>query len=459
MASPSFPAFHDGTLHEVELYDYARTRYPFANNPTPDVTTKVYERMFGIEFRRYTPKIANRTLGVPDKDPVDLNAYLVFESDPESHVGCRARVRRSFAKIPGDQVIPDVRLISRPPLDDTTDGTYFGVSWDPDKRSSYIFAVRKTITAIAAIVNDGTKGVGGTVVGSGNIARSGDVDVVKAAITPDSLPNATVSFSNNTGGTGSFNLTSSESSIESSLAAASITAQVIKTSTSLTIQVLATSTKTIKTMGVSSAVVDLDGSGDSFTFRRKQTTSYDDATDTHATLDTRSDTETHSITETYYPSASVRSFTIAAGHSANPGDMVAFYQGSRIVAKSIVIATPSGTVFAVLRKDVDGADFAAATCVFSSAAIKRIVNGPRACSVRNTQKFYLPGVTPGITTAADIPLVTPELNAEDWLTAVMTKPTGWAVASAERLTSWMGPILVYEYSEVQMADAIQLETP
>lgn len=72
--------------------------------------------------------------------------------------------------------------------------------------------------------------------------------------------------------------------------------------------------------------------------------------------------------------------------------------------------------------------------------------------VRFTQKFYLPGVTPTITTAADIPLPTLLLNDDELLSSVVANLTGYQTYDASELERWNGwPIYTQTLQEIDMA--------
>jgi hypothetical protein len=86
------------------------------------------------------------------------------------------------------------------------------------------------------------------------------------------------------------------------------------------------------------------------------------------------------------------------------------------------------------------------------------VNGPKECSVKRTTKFYLPGVTGGITTGADIPVVSTYADPLGWLSKIVSADNYVAVATSD-LTAFAGPILMKSYDEVQMSDALESRTP
>lgn len=71
---------------------------------------------------------------------------------------------------------------------------------------------------------------------------------------------------------------------------------------------------------------------------------------------------------------------------------------------------------------------------------------------RLTEDFFLPGVSVGITTAADIPISQGLQNAPDFISAVMTQ-TGWQTYETEGPSFWMnGPIYRRGYTAINLDD-------
>ncbi len=71
---------------------------------------------------------------------------------------------------------------------------------------------------------------------------------------------------------------------------------------------------------------------------------------------------------------------------------------------------------------------------------------------RSTQKFYLPGVTSGITTPQDIPLPTLLLNDAELLASVIANLTGYQTYDASELEPWRdSPIYTQTLVEIDMA--------
>jgi hypothetical protein len=134
---------------------------------------------------------------------------------------------------------------------------------------------------------------------------------------------------------------------------------------------------------------------------------------------------------------------------------MAAWNGPKLVGRTKVLAVATDAVtIEAMESPWNIGSLAVTHIQFADTSSTRYVNGPKSVSTRITSKFYLPTVTGGITTAADIPLDTPETDAVSWMLAVISKPTGWAVDGASELAPWMGPILFKDTTEIQMDDAI-----
>lgn len=72
--------------------------------------------------------------------------------------------------------------------------------------------------------------------------------------------------------------------------------------------------------------------------------------------------------------------------------------------------------------------------------------------VKRTQSFYLPGVTPNISSPTDIPIPDPATNDETLLNLVINYSSGYQVYDAEALQSWMGQIYTQTKIEIDMAN-------
>lgn len=68
---------------------------------------------------------------------------------------------------------------------------------------------------------------------------------------------------------------------------------------------------------------------------------------------------------------------------------------------------------------------------------------------KRTTRYYLPGVTGGITTPDDIPIVSPAFDPEILIDLILTSATGYQAYDAEDLRRWLdGPI--YEQTTIQI---------
>jgi len=92
---------------------------------------------------------------------------------------------------------------------------------------------------------------------------------------------------------------------------------------------------------------------------------------------------------------------------------------------------------------------------YAGAAAVTYAAGIRLARTRVTERFYLPGVTAGITTAADITVSAGLQNPDDFLDALLTPLTGWQIYESSGPSFWMdGPIYRTETIEVNFDDLV-----
>ncbi|MBX3751398.1 MAG: hypothetical protein KF897_15070 [Opitutaceae bacterium] len=415
------PKFNDGRLHEVEDLPAPEIEYPFADSPTPDVTTKLYRRRYLVQRARYAPKIANRTGGAPDADPSDATAYLVEETKrPEPISRTHAQVWRTFCKIPGAQVIPASKFFSPPSLHDVfIASTAWAVSFLPG--TAHIFTSRKTVSSLGDIV-------------------LGNTTVAVAAEAFGTLPATTVTFTDSGDHISSFFLNAAAGTAQFFLASnlTDLTSVTVTTPPgSITISWVGL-IKSISTAAANVIISGGAGLNGSVTFTAAKASVND--------------------TQTPEAAAYVRAIS-ATGHGGVAGDRVALWNGDSLVAIAIVLSvTTDSFVVPAFEGALAANDLIITSCGFSSDAASAWDLRPRTVSGRRTQRYYLPGVTGQPATAADIPLETPETDAQAFLAAILAS-TPFIVDSTEDLRPWLGPILVYEFSEIQMADVLLAITP
>lgn len=160
--------------------------------------------------------------------------------------------------------------------------------------------------------------------------------------------------------------------------------------------------------------------------------------------------------------APTRIITTSSAHGGSAGDWLACWNGEKLVGMVKVVAASGSSITVPAGQGLFAVDDVAITHVgFMSAAAYRVANGQVECSARRVRRFYLPGVTVGITNAADIPgFASVTSDPISWLTAIVPQLTSpsedrWAVHSTERLASWQGPILEKAVVEIQLQDAVQ----
>lgn len=367
-----------------------------------------------------TPKIFDANYVFMDYDQDSL-AYIVKETDPvPTGHGNLLRFTRRFARIPGNQVIPSSKYLNRPILNNIKSGSAYACSFG-DQAYSHIWTSRISVTSLGTITR-------GTV--TKDIAASSLAD----------LPSGNVTFVDSGSATVTVNFTSSASSLQNSLAG-SLTAlsnvSVTKTNSSMTV----TWTGTMKSINTTVAGINISGGAGSGSI----------------TFTTNQAAATTAQTDNFNNDASVRTVN-ATSHGGAVGDLVVFWTGDRIYSTGIVLTVPGANSFTTLLDTLPGKDATVTHCAFSTDANYAVANGTKMCSTRNTQRFYLPGVTAGISTAADIAPPATATDPISWLAAIVAG-TSWVVDSVTDLKSWDGPILMQETSEIQMSDAIDTVTP
>ncbi|NBW14598.1 MAG: hypothetical protein EBR82_42025 [Caulobacteraceae bacterium] len=93
-----------------------------------------------------------------------------------------------------------------------------------------------------------------------------------------------------------------------------------------------------------------------------------------------------------------------------------------------------------------------ANVTLASEYFRAYTAGTDRVGTRNTQKFYLPTVTSGIATAADIPIPSTLLNDADFIASVIANTSGYQTYDATELATWRGPIYTQTLTDINMAD-------
>lgn len=360
-----------------------------------------------------------------NSDPL---AFIVEEAPMQLTDLQKANIRQTYARVPVDQIYPASRVVVRPVMNDIYTGNYFAVSFD-NGITSTVFSSR-----IGTLPNSASLGT--------DIPPTVPVNVITSvpAKSFQTLPGDTITVVDSGGASYAFVLTTAASAIQSGMAASltaltGVSARAIGTSLTIT-----WATGTVKSVsGTSSA--KMSGTTTSIVFEMP---------DAAANV-------TQNTAWTYIPNVmqSLRQVN-ANSHGGNVGDQTVVWNGPKIICISRVVLATTNT-YAIPLSDLPGNDIVATHCQFAKNGT-RYINGPKECVVKKTEAFFLPGVTSGINTFADIPRYTPETDPIKWLAAIANANT-YAVESVSELTQWKGQILVQERNEVLMADALTTATP
>ena len=349
---------------------------------------------------------------------LDLSAYLQTTSEPEVTPTALYRFTRTFASTPATHYDPASRLFERPVMHDILSGSNYAVSFSPD--GSWVFASRKPVTnfslpAVSYTNPDNEQGLIGhqqVTVEMDNSAQSFYLDDSDSTI-KNALSTAMV------GGTGSaanFYITRWPYGVLFSWAGVNPTVKAL------------TVTDTEITIGERTVDVGTASSTGPIEFLSGGTVK-----------------------------TSVRTVS-SAGHGYSAGNRVALYNGDKIVAVSKVVSATTDT-FTISTADLPDADAVVTHCVADKDGT-RYVNGAIDCSARIATRFYLPGVTSGITTMADIPNFTPTIDPVNWLAQIVAysalpSVNTYVVIETSALERWLdGPTLVKRVTELQLADAL-----
>lgn len=404
----------DDTFAFVRPVQEGRTQvaYPFIS--LGDRGTKTYSRTLLQREANYVPAVLGfeRDSVWPEGDPA---AYLISETSPEPvGIGDLLRFTRTYARLPAQQTDYGSRMIDRPVMHDITAGGYYAVSFD-NGVTSHVFSARKSVTAVGAITLADTN----------------------QTVTANALPSSTITIGKVAGGTVAFSTGSDEATIQSALASAlGSSLYVTKGDGNITIVGPSMAT-TVKYVGASPVTgLEVQYNTDSTT----------------GTLVIRSTNQTR-LFDPLTPT-SIRTLTSAA-HGGAVGELVAVWNGDKLLGTTKVLAVATDTVTIAADESPWSIGSLAVTHLqFADTSSTRYVNGPANCTVKEVTDFYLPGVSSGITTPADIALVAPKLDPVSWLTAIQAGTT-YLVSEGSQLSRWLGgPIYQQTTISVQMSDAL-----
>lgn len=361
-----------------------------------------------------TTTTTSKTISSPDfQVSVDPFAYLAWESDMTIDTIQRASFSRLYSRIPTQQVKYNSALIVRPVMHDIVSGSSYAVTFD-DGVTSWVFNSRKTVSVVGDL--------------------QGGTQVAVAGQSFGTLPGTTFTIVDSGGASASPNLNTSAASMQSSLAGALTALTSISVTTvpgSLTVSWVGL----VKSVGTTDTTVTMTGGAGqdgSVTFVASAPT----------------------VTDVQGQAVPYRILTSTA-HGASAGYLVALWNGNKLVGTTRVIAVTTDTFTIPCENGpLTASNVVITNCGFAPQAAARYVNGPIEVTTKEVQDFYLPGVTPGITTPADIPLITPKLDPVSWLGEIVAGST-YAATEGSKLDQWDNTIIYVQTNvSCQMSDAL-----
>lgn len=143
------------------------------------------------------------------------------------------------------------------------------------------------------------------------------------------------------------------------------------------------------------------------------------------------ETET-SATSTYYAAPATIEVTEAA-HGLVTGDQVRYYSTTPSGGGTLVTITKTGdNTFTIPTSDAS----APPNPVYYRYLLRTYTPGTGRVVTKITEAFYLPGITPGISTPEDIPLPDVAINDAQMLALVINSATGWQSYDSDPIARW-----------------------
>lgn len=366
----------------------------------------------------------------PDYSLDGVTLYLNAQGPLQNIGGGAIRYTRTWVSLPPQQTDYDSMVVDRPVLHDIFSGSTYAVSFD-NGVTSHLFTAR-TAATIGTIDPPATAESGG------------------GYATPGALPHVLISITANSG-SATFYADDTDLTIRNALstAATGSTASAgnfkgVRNVGSLSYSVITTNT-TVSALSSPDATVLAScpfGQGNATGGVNEIILSLESAN---------------------VSAASVRRITTSI--AAEAGRYMALWNGDKIAATGKVVATDGSTYSDVQLAEVPGKDFAVThAAVVGVTASTRYVNGPTAgpVAIKRVSDFYLPGVSSGITTPADIPVITTKKDPVSWLAEIVAYVAGGSLSSyfttidGTPMERWLGgPIYQQVTISCQMKDTLE----
>jgi hypothetical protein len=349
--------------------------FPFTANG--DVTSFLIER----EWRQSAASYVPGRQGV-DKDPVFNNAYLVGETAPATLlIGDIISTRRTYARIPADQVNYSSRSLTKPTI---------------PNEGSVEFSLNNYPTAVevaTAVLNN-------TGIWATTDAVFAPFVTLNANLTTGVASGGTFAVTYKASTTGAIAYNESNANIATAInALADIISDGITVSCSNAL--------------ASTGILNVTATAGNF------------ASNTMTMDLTNTTVNTSKVSWTYASSVTTRALSIT-------GELIVGDTSDMSAAAALLLVNTSNTGWVVPAanwavKNVSTLQVPAligigggyGTIAYAASQLRTYTPGTTVLSARITEKFYLPGVTAGISIVTDIPITVPNISDADIIAAVL----------------------------------------
>jgi hypothetical protein len=149
-------------------------------------------------------------------------------------------------------------------------------------------------------------------------------------------------------------------------------------------------------------------------------------------------------------SQSTRLITFGSAHSLSPGDKLYLAHGTAYQTARLDYSIVSDTQISV---NPSLSPWSSTTlCTEGGKYRGRYSPGPTSHRTRQSDAYYLPGVTPGVASVDDIPVTAPPISDSRYLDALFAGED-YVVAEDSSIEFWKGPILVKTKTELRIPRA------
>ena len=428
------PAAGAGTVYFNASADGVPANISYAGNTADGIYVWGAEAKTAASAGPYVSTTAStRTVTAPDQD-VTINArcdqsdplsYLCEESDPKLITSAFGEVTRKFARVPNPQTVYSSIAVTKP--DAASLGISFGTLQDATSGLSTLAPIGPSFRYIGYLWCSTDS--------AGNTLAPGSVYTQKLASVLTGTPVATsglFQITYKTSTTGALNWNDSSGTIS-----AAVNALTDVSGDGLTVT-------------VTNRLADATYGGLQFAIVVGSTTS--PFTASTVSLNPKECRTNFPIinsptSQGIYCSCQA---TITAHGFATSGNLVASATPGN--GNTVLFAYTTG--WKVVDSNTiafNGTPFSAAASVYFGPLLRNYTVGVDRLRTQRITSFYLPGVTPGISSPTDITIPNPALNDATFLGLVVNYLSGYQTYDAEALAQYLGPIYEQTLIQIDMA--------